>query len=45
MSNSAKYATQEALTGIAKGKGENRPNHAGVIRESIFLLGAASLWG
>jgi hypothetical protein len=45
MSNSTKYVTLEAPTGIAKGKGENRPSHAGVIQESIFLLGAASLLG
>jgi hypothetical protein len=45
MSNSAKYVIREGLKGIAKGKGENRPNHAGVIQESIFLLEDASLLG
>jgi len=45
MSNSAKYVRLEALAGTAKGKGENRPNHAGAIRESIFLHEAASLQG
>jgi len=45
MSNSAKYEEPEARAGIGKGKGENRPIHAGVIQESIFSLGAAPLWG
>jgi hypothetical protein len=45
MSNSTKYVKREALAKIAKGKGGNRPNHAGVIQESIFLLEDASLLG
>jgi hypothetical protein len=45
MSNSAKYVKRGAPAGTAKGKGENRPNHAGVIRESIFLPEAAFLLG
>jgi len=45
MPNLAKYVKRGAPAGTAKGKGENRPNHAGVTRESIFLLGAPSLLG
>jgi hypothetical protein len=45
MSNSTKYVRLEALEGTAKGKGENHPNHAGVIRGNIFLHEASSLQG